>query len=114
MKRIILLGSLSFGLLRPMDKPQLTPNALIKAAQKGMFSAFEDITKSGVDIDTVSDGTTALHEASKVLSIKSVKMLLILKPNPNSIDKDGNSPLTVIITNIKKHFDASHWEPGAH
>lgn len=102
MKRIILLVSLNFGLLKPMETPKPSQDSLIKAAQNGMSSAFGVLKNAGIDVNAVCEGTTALHEAV-MLSVKSVQALLALGANPNTIDKDGITPLTKGILRVKAH-----------
>lgn len=116
MKRIlvIIIPIGFFCSLQPMDKPtnpsQLNLDLLIRAAQNGMASAFEEFKRSGIDINIVHNGTTALHEACH--STKSVKALLALKANPDVVNKDGNTPLTKAIRSFVKegHFwDGNHY-----
>jgi ankyrin repeat protein len=97
-------------LLSAMSKEETTKGdsketLLLAAAKKGMADSLENFKVAGINLNGVYNGTTALHEAAKALSVKSVAILLKLDADPNILDKDNCTPLIRLLA----RFDRIEW-----
>ena len=72
---------------------------LMGAVQSNDQPILNELRKSGINLNSVVNGTTALISAVKQNSVNLVKTLLKDGANPNIADKVGNTPLMAAITN---------------
>lgn len=108
MKRIIIFIAISSAIrLSAMEETDEEKEFLkkepimIEAIQKGMTCMIEDYGKYAMNPNAVHEGTTALHEAVKILSIKGVSALLSTGANPDTSDKNNCTPLMMLIDKFR-------------
>ncbi|QOY86788.1 ankyrin repeat domain-containing protein [Paludibaculum fermentans] len=102
------LGSLPEGVWQRVfiGRMAASPHAaslVLYAAYRGDFGTVQGLLSRGVPVNGVdpTDGRTALHGAAAAGDVRTIRYLMGISANINAVDRFGDSPLELAISNHK-------------